>query len=476
MKKKNKKPLLSAIDITIRIRDALFFEHTSWQINDGEQWVILGPNGAGKSIFAKALAGIIPLKHGEIVCKKRISYLSFDTQQQIISKEEKRLDLESSIGKGSYEKTVKQFLGLKYKNFSYKNEFSTDELLNQPVRSLSTGEMRKVFIVKTLLENPGLLILDEPFDGLDSAAKKILGTMISTLMQTKQVILITHQTDEIPKKTTHVLIMNGCHIYQQGEKDVILQKYFLPSKPANNDITKKNIAKPKHTDILISMQDVTVKYHDKTILNNISWVVRKGENWALLGPNGAGKSTLMHLITGDNQQSYANYIHLFGKRKGAGISIWDIKKHIGIVSSDLMLRYDKQIRAFDVILSGFFDSIGLYRKTTVKQNLAAKKIIDKLKLQSLVNKNYHQLSFGQKRLILIARAIVKSPDLLILDEPFHGLDLEKKKLVYEKLNSIGNSGKTNIILITHNESEILPCIKNKLIFEKVKVTQHMLYD
>lgn len=465
MKTENLKPLLSVKDITIRVYDSFFFEHTHWQMLPDEQWVIIGPNGAGKSIFAKALTGIIPLQHGEIVSKGKIAYLSFDTQQQKIQKEERMRDLISGIGKETKGQTVKKFLGIRYKKFRFKNIFSIDALFTQLLHSLSTGEMRKVFLIQTLLQNPRILILDEPYDGLDSIAKKSLSNIIEELMVSMPVILITHHFDEIPKKTTHVLVMKNCKVLQQGEKEDILPKYFSRITSANKKLILKSVNK-NHNEVLIEMKNVTVTYYEKKILNNISWTVRKGENWVILGPNGAGKSTLIQLITGDNQQAYANDIFLFGKKKGTAISLWEIKKHIGIVSSHLMLHYDKQLSAQDIILSGFFDSIGLYQKVSEKQKRAADKIIEKLKLQQLIKRNYQQLSFGQRRLILIARALVKSPELLIVDEPFHGLDQENKRRVFEMLNKIGTLGKTTLILITHNESEIPSCITNQLILKK----------
>jgi molybdate transport system ATP-binding protein len=465
------KPLLIVKDITIRVYDSLFFEYTSWQLQIGEQWVIVGPNGAGKSIFAKALAGLLPLKNGEIITKKKIVYLSFDTQQQVISGEERRLDFESVIGKEGQEKTVKEFLGSTYNRSTSKHIFSIDNLLNTSLLSLSTGEMRKIFLIKTLMQNPRILILDEPFDGLDGSSQIILKDIIKKFMEELSVILIVHNKEEIPEEMTHVLLIKNSQITFAGEKeDLLLPNYFSQK----NSLTEK-IQQPKnkkHKDsILLSLKNVIVRYDNKIVLNRVSWTVRKGENWVVLGPNGAGKSTLINLITGDNQQSYANDITLFGRKKDSGISMWEIKEHIGIISSDLMMKYDKEISSYDVILSGFFDSIGLYKKPTTAQKNMAEEWISKLHLNKIIHKKYQQLSFGQKRMILIARAVVKFPELLIVDEPCHGLDSENRKLVLQMLNAIGESGKTNVILVTHNKAEIIPCISKQLILNRGEVVK-----
>lgn len=203
--------------------------------------------------------------------------------------------------------------------------------------------------------------------------------------------------------------------------------------------------------------------------------MKDGENWAILGPNGAGKSTLMHLINGDHQQRYANNITIFGKKKDAGISVWDIKKRIGIVSTDLMLRYQKHIQAFDVVLSGFFDSIGLYKKATKRQRDRALEWIKKLGLEGIAKRNYHELSFGQKRLILIARSVVKSPKILILDEPCHGLDIYNRKHILEMVDQIGKTN-TNLLLITHNKDEIVSSINHILELDKGRIVRSAKVD
>ena len=190
--------------------------------------------------------------------------------------------------------------------------------------------------------------------------------------------------------------------------------------------------------MLVEIKNTTVKYGKLLVIDNLNWSLEKGENWAVLGPNGSGKSTLVNLILGDNLQAYANDIYLFGKRKGSGETVWDIKKKIGFVSSGLQIHYRKQILAHDVILSGFFDSIGLYRHATPEQQLIAQGWIETLGISEKSKKRFNQLSYGEKRLILIARAMVKSPPLLIMDEPCQGLDKENRKMIawYQERNRL----------------------------------------
>jgi molybdate transport system ATP-binding protein len=204
------------------------------------------------------------------------------------------------------------------------------------------------------------------------------------------------------------------------------------------------------------------------ILDKLNWVMKRGENWAILGPNGSGKSTILRLILGENLQGYANQITLFGKRKGTGETLWEIKKRIGAVSSELQVQYRKKMSATDVIASGFYDSIGLYQYPTPEQ----KEIVDRwtqlLRIEDIAKESYHRLSYGQKRMILLARAMVKSPALLIVDEPCHGLDIPNRKRILDILERIGQT-QTHLLYVTNHKDEILNCVTHVLRIHKGRV-------
>ena len=235
-------------------------------------------------------------------------------------------------------------------------------------------------------------------------------------------------------------------------------------------------SKSRETPILVEMKNTTVKYGDLLVLDRLNWVARAGENWAVLGPNGAGKSTLLNLIIGENPQAYANRIYLFGRRRGSGETIWEIKKNIAFVSSELQVRYRKKIRAYDVILSGFFDSIGLYRHATAKQHEIARQWVEDLGVGEKSERRFDRLSYGEKRLILIARAMVKSPILLILDEPCQGLDRENRRMVLDHIEYIGAHTHTGLLYVTHHSDEIPPCITHILRLHKANAAESMRND
>jgi molybdate transport system ATP-binding protein len=217
------------------------------------------------------------------------------------------------------------------------------------------------------------------------------------------------------------------------------------------------------------MKDTTVKYLKVTVLDKVNWTVKQGENWMIQGPNGAGKTTLLKLVLGENQQAYANDIYLFGKKKGSGESVWDIKKNIGYISSELQVHYPRHLSAFDVVCSGFFDSIGLYRLCSNEQKDLARAWIDTLGIVYLAGQKFGQLSHGQCQLVLIARAMVKSPVLLMLDEPCDGLDITNRDRLLQLLGIIGERTDTHLIYVTHHKEEIIPCITHVLSMDQGKI-------
>jgi molybdate transport system ATP-binding protein len=222
------------------------------------------------------------------------------------------------------------------------------------------------------------------------------------------------------------------------------------------------------SDPLIHMKDVQVRYNGLYALKKMTWSMRAGENWAILGPNGSGKSTILKLIMGDNPQAYANNVTVLGKKKGSGETVWEIKRNIGIVSSEFQIAYRKRMRAYDVIVSGFFDSVGLYRHPTAQQREVADRWIQILDIGDIAKEEFDRLSYGQRRMILLARAMVKSPALLILDEPCHGLDIVNQLRVLKTIETIGQT-RTQILYVTHREEEILSCITHVMQLKKGRV-------
>lgn len=215
----------------------------------------------------------------------------------------------------------------------------------------------------------------------------------------------------------------------------------------------------------IVLNDGVVSYNDRPILHHLSWRVNPGEHWQIVGPNGAGKSTLLSLITGDHPQGYSNDLTLFGRRRGSGETIWDIKKHIGYVSSSLHLDYRVSTTVRNVILSGYFDSIGIYQAVSDRQRKLAQQWLDILGIDKrTADAPFHSLSWGQQRLALIVRALVKHPTVLILDEPLQGLDPLNRQLVRRFVDVLIRQGETQLLFVSHHAEDAPACITHRLEF------------
>ncbi len=493
---------LEGIDLTVR---------------RGEFVAVIGPNGSGKSTLVRSLWGGAPLRSGAIryhfagsapfadpsSLRGAVGYVAFETHQSLMEYEEQEEEYRV-YARGEKASTVRDILFsgiLGHRTLTEADReqlprvaelLGVQDLLARPVTTLSSGEIRKTLIARALMKSPRLLILDEPFDGLDEKARSSLAHSVERLMAgPMRVILVAHRVEEINPRITHVLFVKEGRIFRQGRKEELLtsarvselydsalqvrksqSRYLIslraPSGNGGDPPVFSGEEAAQVPEILIAMKDVTVKYRDRVALDHITWEMKRGENWAILGPNGSGKSTVLRLILGDHLQGYANRIWLFGKLRGSGETLWEIKKQIGVVSPEFQVQYRKRMRSYDVIASGFYDSIGLYRYPTREQEAAVDGWVKLLALEDIAKDPYDQLSYGQKRMILLARAMVKRPALLILDEPCHGLDISNRHRILEIVEKIGKT-RTHLLQVTHQADEIADCITHILHLQQGRV-------
>jgi molybdate transport system ATP-binding protein len=481
------KLVITLKDVTIRVRDRHILPGTSWEIRTGQNWAILGPNGSGKSSLARLLVNDIPYSRGEIIRhglnKRGIGYVSFELHEWFMAREDLLEDSRSFSRRiDSHEKVRQTILSaLEKKGGSPTFDeivylMGIRHLLDRGTAFLSTGEMRRVLIARALLKSPRLLILDEPFGGVDEISRVRLVETLGRLMKAgTQVILVTNRLEEILPGITHILCVKDCRVVRQGKRGEVLARGLINDlhhrkgtgpnpHTANRKVRKMiDVGDPEN---LVEMKNVTVRYGEVVVLDGLDWVMRKGENWAITGSNGSGKTTLLDLISGDNPQAYANEIYLFGNLKGSGETVWEIKEHIGMVSSRLQIQYRKGISAFEVVASGLFDSIGICCVITPEEHDRVHRWMERLGLTDLSHRVFDQLSYGERRMVLIARAMVKSPRLLILDEPCEGLDEAHRRKVLKLVNNIGAENRTQLIFVTHYPHEIPPCITHTLRLER----------
>ncbi|MBI5589919.1 MAG: ATP-binding cassette domain-containing protein [Deltaproteobacteria bacterium] len=477
--------VFNKLDTSVRGKSVL--KNISWSIEPRQNWVIVGPNGAGKTSLLNIILGKLYYRGDFFIAaglREHTSYVSFDRHSALIRKEAEkdharhfsgRLD-EGLVTPASLLLASAETTGNPDRAQEVISLLGIRSILNREIRRLSTGEMRKLLIADALIKEPELLILDEPYEGLDPKSARTLIRLTDHLMASGiQVLLVTHRFEEIPAHITHALCLKNGTIFRKGPAGILREKqlttdlYPIKRPPAQFAEEIKAPAGTVFDDAsptLIHMVDVSVIHGRTPILDHVDWQVNKGENWYIVGPNGAGKSTLIRLITADEPQAYANEIYLFGKRRGTGESIWDIKQKIGLISSEFQIQYrgtGAPITAFQVVLSGFFDSIGLFRNATEVQRRIAGQWLRRVGMEEYGERAFAHLSYGEQRMILIVRAMVKSPAMLILDEPFEGLDHANRRMLLALIDDIGKNTDTSIIYVTHQRDR-LECITHRIEF------------
>lgn len=466
---------------TFRLSDTRTLTLADFTLNAGESWAFVGSNGSGKSALARALAGELTQLKGERRCNfTRLTRLSFEQLQKLVSDEWQRNNTDLlSPGEEDTGRTTAEIIQDEIKDEArcrlLAEQFGITGLLDRRFKYLSTGETRKTLLCQALMAEPELLILDEPFDGLDVKSREQLALLLASLnQQGYTLVLVLNRFDEIPAFVHFAGVLADCTLTEVGAKAELLQQALIAqlahSENLNNVVLPEPDAPPARHDLAsdgprIVLNHGVVSYNDRPILNDLSWTVNPGEHWQITGPNGAGKSTLLSLITGDHPQGYSNDLTLFGRRRGSGETIWDIKKHIGYVSSSLHLDYRVSTTVRNVILSGYFDSIGIYQAVSDRQHKLAQSWLDILGMDNRVaDAPFSSLSWGQQRLALIVRALVKHPTLLILDEPLQGLDPLNRQLIRRFVDVLISEGETQLLFVSHHAEDAPACITHRLEF------------
>ena len=455
---------------------------------------MLGANGSGKTLLARAIAGELPIAKGEIhygfhlpaekIPEDFVVLLSFEQQKALAGDSPPAVRWFSSEQEAA--PLVRDFLSqdsveevnpfeVKIRPPASAIRFARSRrqivklleikpLLNSSLPSLSNGEMRKILLARALLKHPRLLILDDVFAGLDSRYRKHLKDILDRLMShaSVRILLIGPHQDSLPKGITHILWVHNCRIAGQGPRRIMMRdpriRQLFEHLQFPKDRRLRRIFSKRErilkTQDLIQLKNVSVRYGKRAILSDINWSVRSGESWALVGPNGSGKSTLLSLISGDNPQAYANSIYLFGSRRGSGESVWKLKKRIGLISSELHLHFPETQTCLETVISGFHESMGCRESPSAHQRKTAQKILAYLGISKFSRVSFGSLSTGIQRMTLLARALVKAPDLLLLDEPCQGLDSAHRSRFLAIIESVLRHSETTIIYVTHVADEI----------------------
>lgn len=495
---------------------------------EGEQVAVIGDNAEGKTRLVDLMLGArrergIRVRYdfsdtGSNYVSDNVRYISFrdsygaaDTSYYLqLRWNQMEIDEETPTVLDMLERVAGKEGAMHERMLHLCRHFGLERLLDKVIITLSSGELRKYQLVKSLLCSPKLLIMDNPFIGLDAGTREQLAALFTELAgDGLTIVLVLSRTEEIPEFVDTVIPVKGQLPLPKMSKAAWLEAHpavqhparsFDDAAPSCQGLTAADgtpeaaapvvsnagtvetapeaaapvvgnagtveTAPEAAADEVLRFRNVSIRYGERTILAGLDWTVRRGEHWALTGENGSGKSTLLSLVCADNPQAYACDIDLFGRRRGTGETIWDIKKHIGYVSPEMHRSYCRDIPAGDIVASGLFDTVGLYVRPTEEQKASCMGWMERFGIAGLAEKSFVKLSSGEQRLCLLARAFVKNPDLLILDEPMHGLDESHRGMVRRIVDEYCSDPSVTLVMVTHYPEELPSCVRKRLVLHR----------
>lgn len=482
--------LVRVTSARVRIGRRKSLEVGAFEILPGQHWCVFGGNGAGKSLLCRLLLGTLPTgarhveygPHFEVA--EDVVTVSFEEQQRLWGLDNRHDISEFSASALDVGTTVEQLVrGDDKRVAAYPPEhglawraLGLEQLRNCGIRYLSSGQVRKAMIAGAVAgKRPGrarLLVLDEPLEALDRQSRPAAERVLSQWMDHQDAtLLLCRREQDILPGITHVAIMDDLRMVAQGSIDQVRSSEAyrrIASGRLAFDI-RLPVCATKATGLpgdvpLVRLEGVSAGYGDRQVLCNFSWRMHSWNHTLVEGPNGCGKSTLLSLIDGENHKAYGQQVFLFGHRRGSGESVWQVKSHFGVISNEIHNRYVRGWRVLEVVVSGFFDSMGLYDDSGASQVEHGRRWLQALGIDGLARDYYHEISFGQQRLVLLARAMVKQPDILVLDEPCVGLDDYHRRLILRVVDLIAATGQTRILYVSHTEGEEPACINQRIRF------------
>ncbi len=473
--------MLTIQNATIKFRDQVLFTGLNLFIRENEHWAVVGKSGSGKSALLQTLAGRY------FISKGRIEY-TFFPHRRLIAYVDARHNFKNVSNTSEFfyqqrfnagyveqaptvddylnRQVVQQRPGTKWTLDEVYETFHLRPLGDKRLIMLSNGETKRLRIGAALLKDPLLLLLDNPLAGLDTDIRAEFDEIFNRIAASGVCLVLSTNPAEIPAVITHVAALNGrrqMRVYKKRDFSVAPCEIGTEVKLDTGALHQLlNRGERARCDVLVAMKNVRVAYGPTVIFDNVNWQVRPKECWALSGPNGSGKSTLLSLINGDHPQAYANDIVLFDRKRGSGESIWDIKRKIGFMSPELHQYFAYDFTCLQVVESGFYDSIGLFSKSRPENREIAEQWMAIMGLSSTKTVPMRDVSTSRQRQCLLARALVKNPYLLMLDEPCLGFDNDQQQHFRSLIDRIAETGDLGIIYVTHQQETLPACINHTL--------------
>lgn len=443
----------------------------SWRLHSGDAWCVFGRNGSGKQQLDRLLTGDVSPHTGSLIrsiALSEIALISFESQQALYEAE-RRLATTDLIPEDEQGTRVLDFLPPEKVRDPLIDTLKMRHRLNAFYRDLSTGESRKLLVLKAILEEARLLLCDNPFDSLDQqSVAAVSDTLRQAVSRGISVVLLLSNRSDIPQWIDQFALVERGRMTVFGsvpgaEQRALLDQRLAGLVAAQPGLPEDAIALDSYDAAYIAeLKACTVRYGGRSVLDDLTLKIAPLQHTLVTGENGAGKSTLLGLITGDCPQCFSNDVTVFGYRRGTGESVWDIKRHLGWVGSDVHRRHTVRCDVLAVVCSGFFDSIGLYDAPTEFQIRIAHEWLVAIEMADKASTSFQSLSYGEQRLVLIARAMVKSPLLLVLDEPTQGLDEINRARILGFMSSIEARRHSTLLFVSHREDEFLPLFRQHL--------------
>jgi molybdate transport system ATP-binding protein len=473
-------PFLTAELLTLSAGSRTLVWDLNFTMGKREHWILTGPAGVGKSTLGKALCGLV-FHRGVLQAPSRVLFVDqwhhfkdrtglssrFYYQQRYHSQDSENAVtlLEELLGAGGSEAEAWKLL----------RALHVDQRANASLVQLSSGEHKKLQLARAFLTSPELLVLDNPYLGLDAETCAGLDDLFTAVAAGGTQLIIIGDTAKVPSVITHIATLSAdalaivpraaYQLIHQGPSGLPLPALALPVclDPAPS------------FEHFLRMESMRIQYGDKTVLDDITWTVKRGERWWIKGHNGAGKSTLLSLVVGDNPQAYANTLYLFDRRRGSGESIWDIKRKIGYISPELHWYFDQETTCEGAIATGFFDTTGLYRVITPEQQALVDQWLEVFDLCDVRDRRLQELSIGRQRMALLARALVKNPPVLILDEACQGLDEQQATHFLRVVDRIMEQPGRTLLYVSHRLDQLPLCIDHVLALAEGRQTEQGTY-
>jgi molybdate transport system ATP-binding protein len=442
----------------------------TWQLKPGERWALIGDNGAGKTQLLKLLSGDVwptPRAGGAervraartyrlgrrgielIDAKPRMAYVGAERQDKY-ARYGWNLPVRDLIATGLHRSDLLLASVSRYEDRKVDAALrfcGLRRLAHRRFLTLSYGEKRLALLARALVQDPDWLLLDEFYNGLDADFRRRIDAVLQAARRRGLAWVATaHRAMDIPRGTGLSLELAGGRIQSVGRlRRADLKRLQVRAR----ETTAPRRRRAPHGPVLLRLShaDVYVEHH--AVLEDVNWRLRQGEHWSVFGANGAGKSSFLKLIYGDLAPALGGLIERSGFPKGTPISEW--KRHVGYVSPELQSSYAIDVSILELVASGRHSSIGLAQPPTPSDIRAARRWLKFFKLSSIAKRRPLEVSYGQLRRALIARAMAASPRILLLDEPLTGLDPGQRALLKRILEVLMRRHVTLIAAVHHVE-------------------------